>query len=149
MALRMRRPETVRLALTDGDWVEVKKYLTAGERRQMFAGMLRQGVDGTDEVNTLKIGLSKIAAYLTDWSAKDADGKPVVIADRDVAAVTSAVDSLPPEAFTEVLAAIEAHETAMEAARSAEKNGQGGESTSQATSPSPASLAGDTSGSVN
>jgi hypothetical protein len=72
-----------------------------------------------------------------------------VIADRDIAAVTSAVDSLPSEAFTEVLAAIEAHETEMEAARSAEKNGQGGESTSQATSPSPESLAGDTSGLVN
>lgn len=149
MALRMRRPETVRLPLADDDWIVVKKHLTAGERRQMFADMLRYGVDGDEKVDRLKVGLSKIVAYLLDWSGVDADGKPIDITGKSPSELTSIVNDLPPEAFSDILTAVVEHDAAMDASREKEKNAPAGESASSATSPSPDSSAGATSGSPN
>jgi hypothetical protein len=83
----MRRPETARLELTQGDWLIVKKHLTAGEQLAMFAGMMNEG---GDEIQRVKVGFNKILTYLLDWSFEDFDGKPLVIRDkpeRDVAAM--------------------------------------------------------------
>ena len=77
MSIRFRHPETLRLALTRGDWILVKKHLTAGETRRVFRRMIRQGATG-DEIDSLQVGLSKMIVYLLDWSFHDADGNPVV-----------------------------------------------------------------------
>lgn len=119
MSRRMRRPETARLELSQGDWVLVKKHLTAGETRGMFAGMMR--ADG-ESIERTKVGLSKILAYLLDWSFEDFDGKPIVIRDQPENVVTSALNGIESDAYSEVLRAIEAHEEAMEQEREAEKN---------------------------
>jgi hypothetical protein len=102
-----------------GDWLVVKKHLTAGENRAMFAGMMRADGEAIDRV---KVGLSRIVAYLLDWSIEDADGKPVVIRDQPTNVVASALDALEPDSYREILTAIEAHEEAMEKAREQEKN---------------------------
>lgn len=137
MASRMRRPETAKIDLSLGDWLLVKKHLTAGEKRQLFSLMLKQGANG-DQLDSAKVGLAKILVYLLDWSITDADDKPVVIRDQPVSAMESALDALDPESFTEILRAIEQHDDAMEKARAAEKNGQGTEIGSPAISPSAA-----------
>lgn len=119
MSRRMRRPETARLELSQEDWLLVKKHLTAGESRAMFAGMMK--TDG-DTIDRVKVGLSRILAYLLDWSFEDLDGKPLVIRDQPSHVMAAILDNLPSEDFAEVLAAIEAHAEAMELEREQEKN---------------------------
>ena len=114
MSVRMRRPETVRLELTQGDWLIVKKHLTAGETRAVFARMMRESGDAIDPV---RVGLSRIVGYLLDWSFQDADGKPLVIRDQPENVVVSMLNNIDPDAFTEVLKAIDTHDAAMEVER--------------------------------
>jgi hypothetical protein len=147
MSSRMRRPETVTLHITRGDWLLVKKHLTAGEQRQMFKRMLT-AKDGT-AVEPISVGLSKMVAYLLDWSITDADDKPVVIRDQPDEVIASALDNLDVDSFREIRQAIEAHDEAMDAAREAEKNDQAGESTSSPISSSASEPGGDTNGSMN
>jgi hypothetical protein len=149
MAWQTERPQTVKIENGRGDWVLLKKRLTAGERHDQLA-MLTSG-SPLDElrVNRLKVGLSKMVAYLVDWSVTDPDGKPIEILYQAPDVVEQALRNLPQDVFTEILELIDKHDDAMDAARSAEKNGQAGESSSSPDSPSLDSSAGDTSGSVN
>jgi len=119
MSIRMRKPETVRLELSQGDWIVVKKHLTAGETRRMFAGMLREETQGIDAV---KVWQSKVLAYLLGWTFQDADGKALVIEDQPERVVASILDNLDADAYSEVLKAIEQHMSEMEKERVAEKN---------------------------
>lgn len=130
MSRRMRRPDTVRLELSQGDWLIVKKHLTAGENRAMFAGMMREDGESIDRV---KVGLSKVLTYLLDWSFEDFDGNPLVIRDQPANAVASALNGIDGDAFAEVLAAIEDHEDATEKERAQEKNALATASASPAT----------------
>lgn len=134
MARRMRRPETARLEISDGDWLLVKKHLTAGETRAMFGRMLHVLRDG---INPTRARLARAVSYLVDWSITDANGKPVVIADQPEDAVESALDALDFDSFVEICDAIETHMAAMEKERAQEKNARAGESASSAISPSP------------
>lgn len=133
MSIRMRRPETVKLEMSHGDWLLVKKYLTAGEQRTMFARMLREE---TDRINPIKVGVSRIQAYLLDWSFEDADGKPLNIRDQPENVLASALDVIDAEAFVEVLQVIDAHITAMTEQREKEKASPFGETGTSPTSPS-------------
>ena len=134
------RPETLRLPLSDGQWIIVKKRLTAGE----FRAHLRRGshldADGARRVDLLEHSLSLVIAYLVDWSL-DVDIRGVSDAE-----LMAALDTLEPARFIELKQAIDAHEAAMTAERDAEKNGTGGETTSAAISPSPSAAAGVSSG---
>jgi hypothetical protein len=144
---RFVRPDTAILKISHGDTLTVKRRLNAGEHRARFARMSLAGVDGTLNVNRLQIGLATITAYLLDWSLTTDDGAPVVIREVSLDHLTSTLDGLDPESFTEIREAIEAHEIAMDAARTAEKNDQDGKSESPAISPSPSGAAGASSGS--
>lgn len=120
MAIRMRRPEVVRLPLSDGDWLEVKKYLTAGEQRAIFRRMMRDGITG-EQIDSVRVGWSKMIGYLLDWSIKDFDGKPVPIAGKSEEEIGAALDALDVPSFREILQAVEAHEDAMTKEIEAEK----------------------------
>jgi len=144
---RFVTPDIKVLKISQGDTLTVKRRLNSGEQRAMFARMVMAGVDGTQHINHLQIGISKILAYLVDWSLVDKEGNLVVIRDQPVEVVTSALDGLDPDSYAEIRTAIEAHETATEAEADAIKNGKGGAIESSATSPSPDSSAGDTNGS--
>jgi hypothetical protein len=137
LASRMRRPETVKIDISQGDWLLVKKHLTAGEKRGLLGRMMGLGVRA-DQLDPTRVGLAKITTYLLDWSFDDMKGERLVIADQPLAVVEAALDAIDPESFTEVLKAIEAHDAAMEKARAEEKNVQGGGSESSAISASAA-----------
>jgi hypothetical protein len=137
MSRRVRKPEAVRLEITRGDWLLVKKHLTAGEYRLMMARTMRQG-SIIEQVDSSRFGLSKCAAYLLDWSVEDADGKPLVVQDKTPEEIEAALDAVDVDSFREVRAAIERHEDAMEFEI---KNELDGVTTLPATSPSPDSLA--------
>lgn len=144
---RFVRPETAILKLSHGDTLTVKRRLNAGEHRARFARMSLAGVDGTLNVNRLQIGLATITAYLLDWSLTTDDGAPVVIRGVSLDHLTSTLDGLDPESFTEIREAIEAHEIAMDAERAAEKNDRAIERALSVTSLSPSAVTGASSGS--
>lgn len=144
MSSRMHRPETVKIDLTQGDWILVKKYLTAGEQRAIYSGMLR--ADG-ERVDLSRIQLSKMVGYLLDWSITDADDKPVVIRNASSDAVESMLNALDYESFVEISTAISEHEQAMSDALAQEKKSRTGETPSSPTSRSRKRTAGSTSGS--
>src|SRR6188768_4017526 len=100
MSSRIRRPETLRLALTRGDWIVVKKHLTAGETRRVFRRMIRKGATG-DEIDSLQVGLSKMVVYLVDWSITDADDQPVVIRNQPEDVIADVLEMLDVESFAE------------------------------------------------
>jgi len=131
----MVRPETVRIPISDDDWIEVRKRLNAGEARRVFSRMVKTSEAGKPlEVDTFQIGRSQAVAYLVNWSLaefpiRDEFGRP---ASPDV--IGEALDTMDMESFTEITTAIANHEKAMDAERSAEKNGHTGSSTSEAIS---------------
>jgi len=125
MSKRMHRPESAKLDISLGDWLMVKKHLSAGERMDMYAAMMKATSTG-ETIDSARVGVCRVATYLLDWSITDADGQPVVIHDQSQDVVVSALRALDPESFTEILNAIDAHDAAMEKARVAEKNEQVG-----------------------
>jgi len=130
--------ETKRLPLSDGQWVAVKKRLTAGEYRDMLRRMSTQKDDGTLVVNSLETGRARCVAYLVDWSPPD--WPPIRHAGRDDLAV--ALDALDPDDFEEVKDAVMAHEVAMLEERAEEKKRRSGMTASARISPSPVAMVG-------
>jgi hypothetical protein len=125
------RPEIVRLALSGDDWLEVKKRLNTGEHRTMINAQYKtSGAQFTVDLD--QMGLSKVMAYAVAWSFIGLDGQPLPL-------TIDTIRAIDPETFAEVLSAIDAHDAAQDAARSAEKNDRGGEMTSSVISPSAAS----------
>lgn len=115
---RFVKPDTVRLSISDGDWLEVKKRLTAGEYRERLAREYVQGDDQKLRADLRQSGIALIVAYVVDWSLTD-DGRVVPFSEDALRAVD--IDT-----FREILRAVEAHDEADEAARSAEKNAPAG-----------------------
>lgn len=126
MAFTFVIPSTVRIELSDGDWIEVKRELTAGELKAMrsssFTYMQGTASDNADVANDVKLGvdwrklgLAKVLAYVVDWNAKDAQGRPVPFS-------REAVESLSLTDFERLENAIAAHEKA----QAEEKNAKAG-----------------------
>lgn len=130
MSIRVRRPTTDRLELTEGDFLIVKHDLTAGEYRDLMRAAARPvtvmattGVAPmpTIELDPIAAGLATVLAYLLDWSFTDADGRPLVIADQPAAVIKAALDHIDSDAYMEVQKAILAHQAARGAAVAEEK----------------------------
>jgi hypothetical protein len=136
------KPDTKRLDIGDGEWIDVKARLTHGEREKMLRLLdTNPGGSVRSDLPTVLVN-----AYLVGWSLTD-DGKPVKMEpppdmsdDRRLATLRS----LSTEAFDAIHTAVDAHFVAMKAEDDASKNGQSGESGSSATSPLPDSVTGDT-----
>jgi hypothetical protein len=117
------KPETVRLELPRGQWIVVRKELTAGEHRRMLLRMMKpltvagpmNGRDAALQVDQTMAMLSAILAYLLDWSFVDPDGQPVVIRGKSTEDVTAALEGLKLQHFQEVSQAIQAHQAAVDA----------------------------------
>ena len=95
MAFSFVTPSTVKLDLGDGDWLEVKQELTAGELKAMRTasftymagkaddgnGAKRTDADGADDVKVgvdwRTLSVARLMAYVVDWNAKDGQGRPV------------------------------------------------------------------------
>lgn len=131
MGSRVRRPDTDTIPISGGDVLTVKRYLTAGEFRQLLRAAMRpmkidaatmaNGRDLAFEIDPTEVGLATILAYLLDWTFTDFDGRPVVIRDQPPAVVRAALDAIDAESYAEVQAAIQTHDTAVRAFLAAEK----------------------------
>lgn len=146
---RFVKPEVVRLALSRGDYIDVKKRLSHGEREDFFATIAPYDLSGVPKFDRHVLRTARLMTYLVGWSLTN-NGTPVPMSpDLPEALRTATIRSLDTDTFDEIHAAILNHENEMDAQREMEKNGQGGESAAPATSPSPSDVIGDTSGSVN
>lgn len=125
-----------------GDWIEVRRRLNTGEYRARLTRTYQKVGNGDLQLDRIGVGLATVTAYLLDWSLTDDRDKPVVIEGLSIEDLTRVLDNLDVDTFGEILDAIEAHETTMDAA----KKSQDGATPSPAISPSPSSAAGDTSG---
>ena len=127
------KPELVKLDLTDGAWILVKKRLTAGERRAMFAWMIKfMRLGEAAEIDPLKVQTATVLAYLVDWNVTDAEGTPVVIRGAKPEVIAAMLDNLDADGAAEIEQAISAHVAALDE----EKKLPAPESASAATSDS-------------
>lgn len=108
---RFLKPEIVRINLTGGDWITIRRQLTAGEQRRVFARTAKTVLAGRPvEVDLEKAGLMEMVAYLVDWSFTDYEGKPVAIKDMPAEYVVDVLNNLDPDSFAEIYNAIQTHE---------------------------------------
>jgi hypothetical protein len=111
---RFQKPNIVRLSLSNGDWIEVRERLSAGQVRRMSAAAFTD-VQQTDPRTAPRIGvdfarlaLARTMAYLVDWSFRDDQGRPVKVTQE-------AIEALTPESLAEIEEALDKHIAAMEA----------------------------------
>ena len=132
MSIRVRRPTTERLELSDGDSITVKRDLTAGEYRDLMRASTRplqvtpsDGVAAatasTVELDPIAAGLATVLAYLLDWTFLDADGKPLVIADQPPEVVRALLANIDSDAYMEVQKVILDHQARRAAVLAEEK----------------------------
>lgn len=103
---RFASADTVRLELTEGDWIEVKSEISYGERQTLIAAGVQAsaGADGKSSVvmDFAAINVRDMATWIVDWSFCDAKGKPVAVS-------VAAIEALNEETAAEVDAALKAH----------------------------------------
>jgi hypothetical protein len=110
---RFPQPDVVRLPLSDGDWIEIKKQLTIGEEKDVVTLAIRSvGVDSEGR-NKLQhdyqlTPFAKAVVYLVSWSLWNADG-PVKLHD-DQKKRLSQLRALDRESWDEITTAIDKHE---------------------------------------
>lgn len=127
---RFVTPDVVRLPLSDGDWIDVKKELNAGESRKVFSDLVKDYRHGEKaQIDPEQVGLSQILNYVIAWSFVDAAGKPVPFS-------VDALKNLSLADYKEVQAAIDAHDEAVDQAQAAQKKERDGANKSSTTSPS-------------
>ncbi len=111
------KPETVRIDLTHGEWIDIKRDLSKTEKiRFEFAGLGDRTNTGV-KVDWVAMACGRISAYVVDWSLKGSSGK-------DVPVSKSAIDDLDEETFDEIDNAIKAHIEAREAEKKAQRTSQ-------------------------
>ena len=107
---RFVSPESVKIDISDGDWIEIKRQLTNGEQKAVNRAAFRSRYELTDgdtgssfvEMDMGSFALAKLGAYLVDWSFKDERGK-------DVKLTPDAMRNLDQETAAEIEAAIDTH----------------------------------------
>lgn len=110
--MRFVTPETQRLDLSDGDWIEVKKRLSISEQKRLesaiFAG-IKGAADMTAETRAEDVEvmldsaaayMAKLELYLLDWSLCDGTGKHVKV-------TTGAIHALDPDTADEIMTALD------------------------------------------
>jgi hypothetical protein len=135
---RVVQPGITRLSLSGGDYIDVQQELNAGDYYDLLIAM------------TDRKPFAKILAYLLGWSLVGLDGQPLPYSlalpeqeRRDT------IRNLNKSTLRELVAVIDRHEEAEEAALVAKKKTPGDVPVSTATPTSPPSSAGATSGLIN
>lgn len=117
---RFVEPDTKRLPLSDGDWIDVKVELTAGETRDLFGRMRPYVTPGEpNQLIAKEVGIARLVAYIVGWSFADRSGKHVLV-------TSDTIDGVDMETFQEMLAAVDAHAAEQDQKRVAEKNERAG-----------------------
>ena len=120
---RVVAPEVVRLPLSDGDLLEVKRTLNAGEYRALIYSQFKESADGEKVVlDHSKVGMAKLLAYIVGWTFVGFNGQPLPYRPDEPEDIRRAtIDGLDQETYRELIAAVTAHEEREEAALEAQK----------------------------
>jgi len=138
-------PESVRLPLTDGKYVDIKKRLNHGETEDLFARISPYGVG----VNRREVRTAKIDAYLLAWNLTK-KGEPVPMSpDLPENVRTDTIRNLTSARAVEIHKAIEAHEEKEAVARADEKKTSATTPPADPILPLPSAAAGPSDRSVN
>jgi hypothetical protein len=125
---RVVQPDVVKLPLSEGDWLEVKKQLNFGDHTRAAIKLYgRTLADGSREPDIETLGMSMEMAYIVAWSFRDADDKPIPVS-------FSALESFDRETVREIEAAVSTHAAAVTKEIADRKNDQSGSVASAATS---------------
>jgi hypothetical protein len=115
---RVVQPEMVRLPLSDGDFIDVKRELTAGEYYDLLLAQSERQ------------SFAKILAYVIGWSLVGANDAPIPYSlDLPHNERRDTVRSLDTATVRELTAALDKHEAAVEAARAGKKTTPAGTAT--------------------
>lgn len=108
--LRFVDPTSVKVDLSEGDWIELKRGLSYMEQERISSALMRSMNTGDSEIGIdwAKHRLLRIESWLTDWSFKDASGKSVTLS-------RSSINALDPDTAREINEAIDAHITKIDA----------------------------------
>lgn len=121
-------PETVRIQLGDGEWIDVKKTLSKGERDKVNAMLIKEvRSDGRMTPDFEMMSKAEALAYLVDWSLRDGDRAIRIESDAEK---LSALNSMSEDGFEIISEAIAAHVKHMEAERPTKKATRGGKRSS-------------------
>lgn len=105
-------PDTARLELGDGKWVEIRSTLSYGERMNLAKQALvaKPGPDGqyVGVIDVAAYHLARLREYVVDWNLHDASGKTVPVS-------AATINNLTQEAADELNAALDAHVREQEA----------------------------------
>ena len=111
---RFVSPETVRIDLSEGDWIEVRRrlsygaqqaILSAGQPRWMSSDLSDSGSATTLDFERFKV--ARICAWVVDWSFETLDGKRLPVTPENVRNLDS-------ESGAELDAALDLHIAASE-----------------------------------
>ena len=116
--------ETVKLDLTDGDWIIVKKRLTYGEQQRYatagFRTVIADKKRGDDEaeisVDFERTAIMRLAVWISEWSFTR-NGKSVPV-------TQAAISALDADTVAEIDAALTVHIEAMDAEKKATSDGE-------------------------
>lgn len=152
---RVVSPDVDRLDISNGDWLLVKKRLSAGDQQDGFERAYLKNPDGSYVlspegkmiVSPANSRMSIITSYLVDWSLVGLDAKPLNIRGVGIAMVEAMLRALDSDSFKEIYEAIDSYDTKQAAARAAQKKILNGAAESSKISPSPTASDGATSGS--
>jgi hypothetical protein len=109
---RVVRPAVVRLALSDGDYLDVKRELTAGEYHHLLASVAPpQDIGRLPQLQPLNFGMARVIAFVVGWSFTGLDDHPLPysleLPEADRLATLRSLDS---DTFREIITALDAHE---------------------------------------
>lgn len=111
---RFVQPESKRIDLSDGDWIEVKKELTIGEEKTLQACGIKRTLTAPPSVDWPEYHIGRVAVWLTGWSFRGPDDKPVPLS-------VAAIRSLDAETFGEITDALTKHRQELDDAKKAKK----------------------------
>lgn len=131
--IRGIRRESVRLSLSEGDWIEVRKQLTVGEERDLFSLAVRgYRADGSIDIDAHRMGFLKGAIYITAWSFVGPDGPIAWPLNATIEQKCEILRGLDIETMQEIETAIDGHRQS----QARDPNGSSGGSGTGSTSPS-------------
>jgi hypothetical protein len=132
--LRGVKTETVRVPLSEGDWIDIKRVLTVGEERDIIARSVREvRPDGSYKLDDQTFSFTAAAIYILGWSLLGLDGQPIPWpATKPLDKRVDVLRALDADTLKEIEDALASHRERQEA----EKNAPGGEIGSAPISPS-------------
>lgn len=115
-------PERVRVPLGEGQFIDVKKRLTVGEREDMITRMtLSMPVGEPAQLNRREVRTARVLAYLLGWSVTK-HGTPVPWSpDMPDGERLDTLRAMAPEAFDLIAEALDTHILAMARERDEQK----------------------------